>query len=106
MIMLTEALKGFGYLLILFIFCLLSVPEYEVVSIRSLTKRSLDEKRLVSFNAFGQDLRLSLKKNPHIVKQSLRMWIAEPDPSKGIHYQELPQVREQLILKLQLWKIL
>ncbi|CAG7723637.1 unnamed protein product [Allacma fusca] len=73
------------------------VPEYELVSIRSLTKRSLDEKRLVSFNAFGKDLRLQLKRNPHLVKQSLRMWIAEPDSSRGIHYQELPQESEDEI---------
>jgi hypothetical protein len=69
------------------------VPEYEVVSIRSLQKRSLDEKRLVSFNAFGKDMRLSLQRNPHLVKQgSLRMWIAEPDSTAGVHYEELPQV--------------
>lgn len=72
-----------------------SVPEYEVVSIRSRSKRSIDEdhKRLVSFNAFGKDVKLQLRKNPHLVKQSLRMWIAEPDSSKGIHYKELTQVR-------------
>jgi len=75
----------------------LKVPEYEVVSIHSRTKRSLDDKRLVSFNAFGKDLRLSLKRNPHLVKQSLRMWFAEPDSSKGIHYEELPQEAEEEI---------
>jgi hypothetical protein len=73
------------------------VPEYEVVSIRSLTKRSIDEKRLVSFNAFGKDLRLQLKRNPHLVKQSLRMWIAEPDSTRGVHYKELPQEAEEEI---------
>lgn len=73
-----------------------SVPEYEVVSIRSRSKRSIDEdhKRLVSFNAFGKDVKLQLRKNPHLVKQSLRMWIAEPDSSTGVHYKELTQVRD------------
>jgi len=74
------------------LFC--TVPEYEVVSIHSRSKRSIeDDKRLVSFNAFGKDVKLQLRKNPHLVKQSLRMWIAEPDSSKGIHYKELTQVK-------------
>ncbi|ODN03816.1 Venom metalloproteinase 3 [Orchesella cincta] len=72
------------------------MPEYEVVSIHSRSKRSIeDDKRLVSFNAFGKDVKLQLRKNPHLVKQSLRMWIAEPDSSKGIHYKELTQEAEE-----------
>lgn len=98
-----------------------AVPEYQVVSIHSRSKRSVDENRLVSFNAFGKDVRLQLRKNPHLVKQvstilmkdtrnthdknfgalkshlyllqSLRMWIAEPDSSEGVNYKELPQVK-------------
>jgi hypothetical protein len=68
------------------------VPEYQVVAIHSRSKRSVDGKRLVSFNAFGKDVRLQLKKNTHLVKPSLRMWIAEPDSSDGVDYKELPQV--------------
>ncbi|XP_021956004.1 A disintegrin and metalloproteinase with thrombospondin motifs 18 isoform X3 [Folsomia candida] len=71
------------------------VPEYQVVSIHSRSKRSMDENRLVSFNAFGKDVRLHLEKNPHLVKQSLRMWIAEPDSSEGVNYKELPQEAEE-----------
>jgi len=71
---------------------MISVPEYEVVSIRSLNKRSIEGERLVSFNAFGKDLRLQLQKNPHLVKESLPMFIAEQDPSTGVHYKEIRQV--------------
>lgn len=81
-----------------FLFLFYTVPEYEVVSIRSRSKRSIDitdNKRLVSFNAFGKDVKLQLRKNPHLVKQSLRMWIAEPDLGKGVHYKELTQVRAE-----------
>ncbi len=70
------------------------MPEYQVISIHSRSKRSVDENRLVNFNAFGKDVRLQLRKNPHLVKQSLRMWIAEPDSSEGVNYKELPQVNK------------
>lgn len=78
----------------IFTYTFFAVPEYQVVSIHSRSKRSMDENRLVSFNAFGKDVRLHLEKNPHLVKQSLRMWIAEPDSSEGVNYKELPQVCE------------
>jgi hypothetical protein len=72
------------------------VPDYQVITIHSRAKRSVDENRLVSFNAFGKDVRLQLRKNPHLVKQSLRMWIAESDESsKNISYKELPQETEE-----------
>uniref|UniRef100_T1JDM1 Peptidase M12B domain-containing protein n=1 Tax=Strigamia maritima TaxID=126957 RepID=T1JDM1_STRMM len=61
------------------------VPEYEIIEIRSRTKRETDSDadKVIHVSAFGQNYKLQLKKNEHLVKNSRRLKVLLADVKDG-----------------------
>ena len=70
------------------------VPEYEVVYVRSLSKRSAPSGRVkqVHLSAFGRDVQLNLQRNDEFEAglRSMKMYLAE-STNNGIQYKEMKQ---------------
>lgn len=71
-----------------------SVPEYELVGIRSMSKRSASEEGVkhVHLSAFGRDVQLQLQRNDEFEAglRSMKMYLAE-STNNGIQYKEMAQ---------------
>ncbi|GFS45629.1 a disintegrin and metalloproteinase with thrombospondin motifs 5 [Nephila pilipes] len=69
------------------------VPHYEVVHVRTLSKRSADdsEVRRVHLSAFGRDMHLQLQRNDDFDDRlkTMKMYLAE-STNNGIQYKEMP----------------
>ncbi|XP_054720921.1 A disintegrin and metalloproteinase with thrombospondin motifs like [Uloborus diversus] len=71
------------------------VPQYELIHVRTLTKRSAptdEEVRHVHLSAFGRDVQLHLQRNDEFDDRlkSMKMYLAE-STRNGIQYKEMPQ---------------
>ncbi|KAG8181839.1 hypothetical protein JTE90_003986 [Oedothorax gibbosus] len=67
------------------------VPPYEVVHVRTLSKRSADDVRSVHLSAFGRDMQLHLQRNDEFDDRlkNMKMYMAE-STNNGIQYKEMP----------------
>ncbi|GIY63983.1 a disintegrin and metalloproteinase with thrombospondin motifs 5 [Caerostris extrusa] len=68
-------------------------PDYEVVHVRSLSKRSADDSEVksVHLSAFGRDMHLQLQRNDDFDERlkTMKMYLAE-STNNGIQYREMP----------------
>nr|CAD7452686.1 unnamed protein product [Timema tahoe] len=84
---------------------LVSVPEYEVVHVHSLSKRSVPDwqlgeegeegsSRLLRLSAFGRDVRLTLHRSRGLFPTGVKVWTAEGNSSQPdtVHYKPLLEV--------------
>ncbi|XP_066999385.2 A disintegrin and metalloproteinase with thrombospondin motifs like isoform X2 [Anabrus simplex] len=76
------------------------VPQYEVVRLRSFTKRSIQEgTHSVQLSAFGRDLQLRLQRTSGLFKgDDVRMWAADLNSTSPhqLEYTELPKDEEDI----------
>lgn len=104
---------------------IVAVPEYEVVHIHRVRKRSIASNsynqvetlkdrgpnykhrrtkepgrpaETLKFRAFGKPLNLSLVRNEGLFRRGLKIWTVEPNATSqhGVEYIEIPQVRYSL----------
>lgn len=82
-----------------------TVPEYELSTIRLITKRSVEEgtTKHVQVNAFGRKMRLNLKDNNDFNERikDMKVYIAETSKNGKLRYSEDPSasVSEQCSLR-------
>jgi hypothetical protein len=98
-----------NFLYFFFFFCMLTVPEYEVVPVHAVSKRSSGSEDegghslVAHLEAFGRPLQLALQRTTSLSAagppSALRMWAAERGGSApdGVHLTEIPQVCDQII---------
>nr|CAD7589822.1 unnamed protein product [Timema genevievae] len=83
-----------------------AVPEYEVVHVHSLSKRSVPDwqlgeegeegsSRLLRLSAFGRDVRLTLHRSRGLFPTGVKVWTAEGNSSQPdtVHYKPLLEAR-------------
>lgn len=73
------------------------VPQYEVVRLRSLSKReaTTDDVKEVHLSAFGRSLSLKLKRNDHFQKKLENFKVIEAESTaSGLKFHEMPQDNE------------